>query len=150
MVLFSPPFYFVFDISNLLSHIQNNFKLWARSPCNGNHFSSDIGQGVITAQTCYKIILFPQYVFYYFPLLSIQLLGVTLSIPLEQLNFGSFLVNFFFVFFLCLFFIAFFVSSTFQFFFSMMEGQICTYLSRGLEVRLLHFMGHILANLILI
>ena len=27
VVLFPPPFYFVFDISNLLSHIQNNFKL---------------------------------------------------------------------------------------------------------------------------
>ena len=40
MVLFPPPFYFVFDISNLLSYIQNNFKLWARSPHNGNHFSS--------------------------------------------------------------------------------------------------------------
>ena len=41
MVLFPPPFYFVFDISNLLSYIQNNFKLWARSPHNGNHFSSN-------------------------------------------------------------------------------------------------------------
>ena len=29
MVLFPPPFYFVFDISNLLSYIQNNFKLSA-------------------------------------------------------------------------------------------------------------------------
>ena len=38
MVLFPPPFYFVFDISNLLSYIQNNFKLRARSPRNGNHF----------------------------------------------------------------------------------------------------------------
>ena len=27
VVLFPPPFYFVFDISNLLSYIQNNFKL---------------------------------------------------------------------------------------------------------------------------
>ena len=30
MVLFPPPFYFVFDISNLLSHIQNN---WASEAC---------------------------------------------------------------------------------------------------------------------
>ena len=29
-----------FYISNLLSYIHNNFKLWARSPHNGNHFSS--------------------------------------------------------------------------------------------------------------
>ena len=42
LCLFPPPFYFAFDISNLLSHIQNNFKLWARSPRNGNHFSSII------------------------------------------------------------------------------------------------------------
>ena len=27
VVLFPPPFYFVFDISNLLSYIQNSFKL---------------------------------------------------------------------------------------------------------------------------
>ena len=27
VVLFPPPFYFVFDISNLLSYIQNNFEL---------------------------------------------------------------------------------------------------------------------------
>ena len=27
LVLFPPPFYFVFDISNLLSYIQNNFKV---------------------------------------------------------------------------------------------------------------------------
>ena len=27
VVLFPPPFYFIFDISNLLSYIQNNFKL---------------------------------------------------------------------------------------------------------------------------
>ena len=40
VVLFPPPFYFVFDISNLLSYIQNNFKLYALSPLNGNHFSS--------------------------------------------------------------------------------------------------------------
>ena len=39
-LLFPPPFYFVFYISNLLSYIQNNFKLWTRSPHNGNHFSS--------------------------------------------------------------------------------------------------------------
>ena len=26
--------------SNLISYIQNNFKQRARSPCNGNHFSS--------------------------------------------------------------------------------------------------------------
>ena len=35
MVLFPPPLN-----SNLLSYIQNNFKQFARSPCNGNHFSS--------------------------------------------------------------------------------------------------------------
>ena len=27
VVLIPPPFYFVFDISNVLSYIQNNFKL---------------------------------------------------------------------------------------------------------------------------
>ena len=27
LVLIPPPFYFVFDISNVLSYIQNNFKL---------------------------------------------------------------------------------------------------------------------------
>ena len=37
-LLFPPTFYFVFYISNLLSYIQNNFKLWTRSPRNGNHF----------------------------------------------------------------------------------------------------------------
>ena len=40
VVLFPSPFYFVFYISNLISYIQNNFKLRARSPHNGNHFSS--------------------------------------------------------------------------------------------------------------
>ena len=42
VVLFPPPFYFVFYISNLLSYIQNNFSYeLARSPHNGNHFSSN-------------------------------------------------------------------------------------------------------------
>ena len=47
MVLFPPPFYFVFENSNLLSYIQNNFKQCARSPCNGNHFSSFIADWTI-------------------------------------------------------------------------------------------------------
>ena len=37
-----------FYISNLLSYIQNNFKLWARSPHNGNHFSSYVYNGYRT------------------------------------------------------------------------------------------------------
>ena len=39
VVLFPPPFYFVFYISNLLSYIQNNFSYELARPI-GNHFSS--------------------------------------------------------------------------------------------------------------
>ena len=52
VVLFPPPFYFVFDISNLLSYIQNNFKLRARSPRKGNHFSSIICRYVCMSVVC--------------------------------------------------------------------------------------------------
>ena len=38
MVLFPPPFYFVFDISNLLSYIQNNFSYELARPIMGTIF----------------------------------------------------------------------------------------------------------------
>ena len=38
MVLFPPPFYFVFDISNLLSYIQNNFSYELARPIMGTFF----------------------------------------------------------------------------------------------------------------
>ena len=38
MVLFPPPFYFVFDISNLLSYIQNNFSHELARPIMGTIF----------------------------------------------------------------------------------------------------------------
>ena len=38
MVLFPPPFYFVFDISNLLSNIQNNFSYELARPIMGTIF----------------------------------------------------------------------------------------------------------------
>ena len=38
MVLFPPPFYFVFDISNLLSYIQNNFSYELARPLMGTIF----------------------------------------------------------------------------------------------------------------
>ena len=38
MVLFRPPFYFVFDISNLLSYIQNNFSYELARPIMGTIF----------------------------------------------------------------------------------------------------------------
>ena len=42
-----------FYISNLLSYIQNNFKLWARSPHNGNLFSSYIDDEEIAKISCF-------------------------------------------------------------------------------------------------
>ena len=38
VVLFRPPFYFVFDISNLLSYIQNNFSYELARPIMGTIF----------------------------------------------------------------------------------------------------------------
>ena len=38
VVLFPPPFYFVFDISNLLSYIQNNFSYELARPIMGTIF----------------------------------------------------------------------------------------------------------------
>ena len=38
MVLFPPPFYFVFDISNLLSYLQNNFSYELARPIMGTIF----------------------------------------------------------------------------------------------------------------
>ena len=38
MVPFPPPFYFVFDISNLLSYIQNNFSYELAHPIMGTIF----------------------------------------------------------------------------------------------------------------
>ena len=38
MILFPPPFYFVFDISNLLSYIQNNFSYELARPIMGTIF----------------------------------------------------------------------------------------------------------------
>ena len=38
VVLFLPPFYFVFDISNLLSYIQNNFSYELARPIMGTIF----------------------------------------------------------------------------------------------------------------
>ena len=38
MVLFPPPFYFAFDISNLLSYIQNNFSYELTRPIMGTIF----------------------------------------------------------------------------------------------------------------
>ena len=38
MVLFPPPFYFAFDISNLLSYIQNNFSYELARPIMGTIF----------------------------------------------------------------------------------------------------------------
>ena len=38
MVLFPPPFFFVFDISNLLSYIQNNFSYELARPIMGTIF----------------------------------------------------------------------------------------------------------------
>ena len=38
VVLFPPPFYFVFDISNLLSYIQNNFSFELARPIMGTIF----------------------------------------------------------------------------------------------------------------
>ena len=43
VVLFPPPFYFVFDISNLLSYIQNNFSYELARPIMGT-ISLVIGQ----------------------------------------------------------------------------------------------------------
>ena len=38
VALFPPPFYFVFDISNLLSYIQNNFSYELARPIMGTIF----------------------------------------------------------------------------------------------------------------
>ena len=44
MVLFPPPFYFVFYISNLLSYIQNNFSYELARPIMGTIFLGIIGE----------------------------------------------------------------------------------------------------------
>ena len=55
VVLFPPPFYFVFYISNLLSYIQNNFSYELARPIMGTIFLVDISFTVWTKKSTKKM-----------------------------------------------------------------------------------------------
>ena len=55
VVLFPPPFYFVFYISNLLSYIQNNFSYELAHPIMGTIFLVDISFTVWTKKSTKKM-----------------------------------------------------------------------------------------------
>ena len=59
MALFPPPFYFVFDISNLLSYIQNNFSYELARPIMGTIFLVIVVIVVVAIKRSFKVVSQP-------------------------------------------------------------------------------------------